>query len=923
MTLCSNWATRFTLAATLPLVWTALDGRLSPAATVGTAAYVTATDHRVALGNQFLERGLDLSGGTVRTAYLENKLTKKRMPVDSREFIIRIDKDTELSERDFRIVSGPTTIDLPDGGRRLVCQLSHQKPDLTVKVVYELLADDFYTRKWLEISPPPTPHLLKTIDIERLRVDGASLLLAGPEPKDQDWLQKLYTPLTTRLGQPVFADNFFLGVEYPATENSIDSAGWIALRQYFGRKMDQKPLESKKSVIGVAPGTPLNRVGDWFQRYIDRIRIAPVRRFIHWESWWSTKRPTEEKVLMMIDGVKREFLDKGIPLNAYLFSAHWQTDGWKLNRKAFPNGLGPIKKRLDEVGLPMGFWMGLTQGGGTPEWFKSHGYEQTETGHPCFAAPKWGDRITKIFLGLVKDCGMVCWKNDYTVYTCETTGHGHLGGLYSVAAHTDAMIDLLRRTRHIKPDFYAYDASWVSPWWLMHFNAVWPDLTDYYLDYGFPCSNVRDNQITSRDAHIYRRFVTDRFQVPLHSIMTSEPIRAMPLEDFQNLRGPQPPPNVETPFFGNEDPLDRWTNNIVMHYCRGTSLTELYVSPWLLGDGYGDNLRSVMKWGIEHTDVLLPATRIILGDPRRLQVYGYAHFPQDLHRGIIGLRNPAFARQSAWIALDESAGLAQSPDEYVVEIVYPYRKTLGRTFRYGDKIECSLEGYEAAVLEVTAVAHLTRPAILGAQYRPVERSPGKLACDLLGLPGSEPSCRVVWPTGGVTASLDGNDAPLGESGQLAPEFPGQQKQLVATRSASPNELLVEVPEGYCNPTIVVLCRGNGAEKLQYTMTNNGQPMALRAVKPNRYAGYMKAGQGWQFFVGPLAVGQNRLHYTLPSAGAKIDLRANISAEAPLAKRRLELSFSGGQPAEKNRALPLLYGNHQRQVAEVDLTNRGK
>ena len=192
---------------------------------------------------------------------------------------------------------------------------------------------------------------------------------------------------------------------------------------------------------------------------------------------------------------------------------------------------------------------------------------------------------------------MVCWKNDYTVYTCEKTDHGHLGGLYSVSAHADAMIDLLQKARRIKPNFYPYDGSWVSPWWLMYFNVIWPDLTDYRLEYEFPCSNVRDNQITSRDAHIYRRFVTDKFQFPLNSIMTSEPIRAMTLEDFQELHGSKTPRDVDTPFFGNEDPLDRWTNNIVMHYCRGTTLTELYVSPWLLGEGYGDNLRQRDEMG--------------------------------------------------------------------------------------------------------------------------------------------------------------------------------------------------------------------------------------------------------------------------------------------------------------------------------------
>ena len=254
------------LCILLPLLATQSAAVVSP-------AYVTVTENRMVLGNQFLERALDLSENTVRTTYLKNKLTGKRMSVDSLEFVLRIDGTTELSPRDFRLISPPSAVDVPGSGKRVICHLSHEKLNLKVKLVYELLGGDFYTRKWLEIALPPAPHLVNTIDVERLRMDGASLFLAGPDPRNRDQFQER---LTVRLGQPVFADNFFLGIEYPAAENSIDPAGWIALRQYVGRKLGQQTWESKKAVIGVAPDTPLNRVGDWFQKYIDRIRVAPV-----------------------------------------------------------------------------------------------------------------------------------------------------------------------------------------------------------------------------------------------------------------------------------------------------------------------------------------------------------------------------------------------------------------------------------------------------------------------------------------------------------------------------------------------------------------------------------------------------------------------------------------------------------------------
>ena len=175
----------------------------------------------------------------------------------------------------------------------------------------------------------------------------------------------------------------------------------------------------------------------------------------------------------MIDKVKEQFLDKGIPLNVFLLDAFWQVDGWDINPRAFPHGFEPIKKRLGEIGLPMGLWMGLTQGGGNRQWCESHGYETTDAGWPCFAGPRWGEHVRKQLLRYIQDYDLACWKTDYTSYTCEKTDHGHLGGLYSVSAHADAMIDMQREIRRVKPDFYAFDGFWMSPWWLMYVDTIW------------------------------------------------------------------------------------------------------------------------------------------------------------------------------------------------------------------------------------------------------------------------------------------------------------------------------------------------------------------------------------------------------------------------------------------------------------------
>lgn len=149
-----------------------------------------------------------------------------------------------------------------------------------------------------------------------------------------------------------------------------------------------------------------------------------------------------------------------------------------------------------------------------------------------------------------------------------------------------------------------------------------------------------------------------------------------------------------------------------------------------------------------------------------------------------------------------------------------------------------------------------------------------------------------------------------------------QRLSVESRQAGgkPDEL-VDVPQGYKNPALEILCKGPGAEKLACTINNNGRPVAIKVVKPKKSGYFVKAGKDWLIFRAELATGRNRLTCKFkPTPGKAIKVTALVSAHAPLVKRRLAMSF---QPQRNNpkpkQLLPVLSTDYEKQVISLPLS----
>ena len=103
---------------------------------------------------------------------------------------------------------------------------------------------------------------------------------------------------------------------------------------------------------------------------------------------------------------------------------------------------------------------------------------------------------------------------------------------------------------------------WLSPWWLKYVDTVW---MQHCADFGYNKEVVayepRDWAMTYRDAAIHQNLHGDRSQFPASGIMTIGII-----DGKRNRLG------------GENEPLDRWANNVVVNVGRGSMLKELYWS---------------------------------------------------------------------------------------------------------------------------------------------------------------------------------------------------------------------------------------------------------------------------------------------------------------------------------------------------------
>ena len=157
--------------------------------------------------------------------------------------------------------------------------------------------------------------------------------------------------------------------------------------------------------------------------------------------WWNKKTfiggLTEERVLAEIDAAHR------MGVEVYVLDTGWyeKTGDWRVSRERFPNGLAPVKAKLDACGMKMGLWFNPVVAAESSEICKNHmdcrmttndqtggthRVWETEASYDMCLASRYWESFADELIRLVRETGVTYFKWDAIgQYGCDCSTHFH------------------------------------------------------------------------------------------------------------------------------------------------------------------------------------------------------------------------------------------------------------------------------------------------------------------------------------------------------------------------------------------------------------------------------------------------------------------------------------------------------------------
>jgi hypothetical protein len=419
-------------------------------------------------------------------------------------------------------------------------------------------------------------------------------------------------------GTPLVAGDFFLGFEHPlSTSSVVHERGVAEMERILPLRAGQTVTYS--SVVGAAAPGQMRRD---FLAYIERERAHPYRTFLHYNSWYDIgyENPyTQDQAVDRINTFGRELHDKrGVTLDSFMFDDGWDdTAGMWTFRKDFKDGFLPLKEAAAKYDTAPGVW--LSPWGGYAQAKQDRiaegqreGYE-IENGGFALSGPKYYARFHDVCMEMVKKYGVNQFKFD---------GTGNVDTVVKGSAFDsdfDAAIHLIGDLRQVKPDLYINltTGTYPSPFWLMYADSIWRGGDDHSFAGVGP---ERERWVTYRDGDVYDHIVQGGSLYPLNSLM----LHGLIYGQFA--------------YHLNTDPGSDFKKEVRDYFGTGTQLQEMYITPSLLKPADWDVLAEAAKWSRANAAVLKD-THWVGGDPRWLQVYGWASWTPE--KAILTLRNPS------------------------------------------------------------------------------------------------------------------------------------------------------------------------------------------------------------------------------------------------------------------------------------------
>ena len=183
---------------------------------------VTESEDEITIANEFMARSFGISGDKLRTKRIENHRSGRIVePSSCEEFVIHLKDGSKQIASDFTLQTWEVT-DGSDGMKTLTFRLLHASEGWDVRLHVEMKPEDWFLRKYLEIKRrDAVSSEVDRIDLESIELAGGLRDFPPIDFRDDEKYTKSYVKWNPDLGQPVYADDLFFGVEFPASDNKV------------------------------------------------------------------------------------------------------------------------------------------------------------------------------------------------------------------------------------------------------------------------------------------------------------------------------------------------------------------------------------------------------------------------------------------------------------------------------------------------------------------------------------------------------------------------------------------------------------------------------------------------------------------------------------------------------------------------------
>jgi hypothetical protein len=809
--------------------------------------YVQTTGSSIVLGNDYLERTISIADNDLGTRQLLNKLTGRAYSLRGDEFELKLNYERVgysfgnenprvLTAAGARLASQKID-DTPAGGKRVTLHLAPAR-GASIDLIYELNPADFFTRQWVHIAKPQQgTWFLDWLAVAKNEWGVPRFTLGG-------------------FGQPLFAEDLFLGLEFPTGVNTVTGAE-VTLGSNPGVNIPDGGYTSEPAVMGVAPASLVHRQ---FLDYVARMRVAPVRPFLLYNTWYDYPRLKMNggNTVARVPDFQKLLLSKyGLHLDSFVLDDGWDDMDklWVIDQQRFPNGFRDLTAALNTIDSKLGIWFGPIGGYDQSQvriaTGKAANMEITSNGrYLCIAGRNYSRLLGDTMLQYQKEYGINYFKLDGIAFGCNEPDHGHPLGIYSDEAIARTFIGMLEKLRAADPQVFLNITTsiWLSPWWLRYADTVWMGGSDSGYLPSVPTMAQRQSAISYRDSVLYDDFVTHRAQFPISSLMTHGIIKGQ-----ANMLG------------GDQEQIEDWRDEVVHYYSVGNMMYELYISPDILSGAEMDVLGNTTKWAMANAHPLLDNSTMVLGDPAQREPYGYVHSTAE--KSIVTLRNPFVRPRTVKLKLDEPNGFAKTEGAQVLEVQYPYRRVESGSVKFGDTVTFDLGSYEQIVFELHP-ADANQSLVEGMRFQ-VE---------------------------GNTVQVYGDAPSHADDLAFSPVSFGAQGAASEARTAHLSTT-VQVPADYSEARFAVLLEPDQENRgVKADATDSGKPLALTTENGNRGV--------WHWFYANLAPGKHTIDLTvhIPASPAGARISAWLLTRRTLASKEMQAQAIPAPsllPAESN------------------------